>query len=569
MKERAVEILKNSLEKLNLKLDEMTIMSLIEKPKDYTNGDYSFPCFSLSKELKKSPQQIAVELRAEIGTPPDEFENIESVGPYINFYENKKTMAKTILEEVKNKGDEYGKLESNNQKLIIEFPSPNTNKPLHLGHLRNMSIGDSVSRICQANGYEVIRANLNNDRGVHICKSMLAYQKWGKKITPEKAKKKSDHFVGDYYVKFATKAKEDKTLEDEAQAMLKKWEEKDPEVVELWKQMNIWALEGFKETYEKFGIKIDKEYYESQIYEKGKELIMKGLADGIFKQKEDNAIAIDLSSEGLGEKVLLRSDGTSIYITQDIYLAKLKLDEFDVSESIYVTGNEQDYHFKVLFSILEKLGFASREKLKHLSYGMVNLPNGRMKSREGTVVDADDLIDELQKIVIKDMQKRYKLSKIELEERSLKITLAALKYFLLKVDIKKDMIFNPEESISFEGDTGPYCQYSYARASSILRKSQVELGEFNLPEELEEKESILIMKLNEYKDLVTQSYAQMNPTIIATYAYKLSQIFNEFYHSCQAIGSENELFRLHLINAFRQILKNALLLLGIETLEEM
>lgn len=569
MKQIVADLLKKTFTEMDVKIDEEKIFSLIEKPKDYKNGDFSFPCFPLAKELKENPANIALNIRQAMKTPPKEFESVETIGPYLNFHLNKKSIASKIIKEVDELKDSYGKIKPHGENLVIEFPSPNTNKPLHLGHLRNMSVGESVSRIANFNGFEITRVNLNNDRGIHICKSMLAYKKWGKEKTPKDAKKKSDHFVGDFYVKFAKEAKKDESLEKEAQEMLQKWEEGDKETLDLWFKMNKWALEGFDETYKKFGIKIDKHYFESEIYKEGKDLILKGLKEGIFHKREDGAIAINLEDEKLGEKVLLRSDGTSIYITQDIYLAKKKFEEFSPEQSIYVTGNEQEYHFKVLFSVLEKLGLASREKLEHLSYGMVNLPNGRMKSREGTVVDSDDLIEELQDLVKKELKKRYKLTKKDLEDRSLKIALSALKYFLLKIDVKKDMTFNPDESISFDGNTGPYCQYSYARASSILNKAK-QIPKFEITEnDLEDKEIELIVKLNEFKKVLRDSYKQMNPAILSNYAYKLSQIFNEFYHSCQVIGSRSESLRLHLVKSFRQVLKNSLYLLGIEVLEEM
>jgi len=567
MKELVVKILESALKKEKIKLEKDKILELIEIPREASLGDFAFPCFILASQLKSSPNQIAIKLRESIGKTPKEFEDIQSVGPYLNFFVDRKNLAiKTVQEVIKLK-DKYGKGKTNKKNIMIEFPSPNTNKPLHLGHLRNMSIGESVSRIYEFRGYNVIRSNLNNDRGVHICKSMLAYQKWGEKKEPTKDVK-GDHLVGDFYVLFAKKAKENTELEKEAQEMLQKWEKKDKPTLELWKKMNKWSLDGFKETYKKFGIKTDIEYFESQIYTKGKEIILDGLKKGIFKKNDEGAVVIDLSKENLGEKVLLRSDGTSIYITQDIYLAKLKFDEFKLDESIYVVANEQNYHFDVLFSILDKLKIADKNKLHHLAYGMVNLPEGRMKSREGTVVDADDLIDELQNLVKENLNERYKLTKQELEKRSLKIALSALKYFLLKVDIKKNMIFNPKESISFDGDTGPYLLYSYARAKSILRKVKVDKTDLFF-EELEEKEIELVKRISEFPSIVEKSYEQKNPAIIANYSYQLAQTFNEFYHVCPVMDSDNEIFRLFLVEAFSITLKNSLALLGIETLEEM
>ncbi|MEK6817652.1 MAG: arginine--tRNA ligase, partial [Nanoarchaeota archaeon] len=344
----------------------------------------------------------------------------------------------------------------------------------------------------------------------------------------------------------------------------------DKKIIALWKKMNKWALDGFKETYKKYEIRLDKEYFESKIYKKGKEIIEQGLKKGIFKRKNDGSIFIDLNNEKLGEKIVLRADGTSIYITQDLYLAKLKFDELKIDSSIYVVGNEQDYHFDVLVAILKKLKFNFADKIKHLSYGMVVLPEGRMKSREGKVVDADDLIEEIQKLAKKELSLRENISKKELEPRSLKIALASIKYFLLKTDLNKDMLFNPEESIRFDGDTGPYIQYSYARANSILGKSKIKKNsdkfeiEITHPAEIE-----LIKKLSRFKEIVSKASESLNPSLIAHYSYELAQIFNEFYHSCHVLDSKEEEFRLKLVKSFMQVLKNSLNLLGIDTLEEM
>ena len=484
--------------------------------------------------------------------------------------ELRKKIAENLMQEIYTKKDDFGKnILGVKNKTMIEFPSPNTNKPLHLGHLRNMSIGESVSRILEFSSENVIRANLNNDRGVHICKSMLAYQKWGENKKPTK-KLKSDHLVGDFYVMFAMKAKDNPKLEEEAQKMLLAWEQGDKEVVKLWAKMNLWALEGFKETFKKFGIFHNKEYFESKLYKEGKDIILDGVAKKVFVKEADGAIAVDLTKEGLGKKYLLRADGTSIYITQDIYLAKLKFDEFKINKSIYVVGNEQDYHFQVLFSILDKLNLLKKENLHHLSYGMVNLPEGKMKSREGTVVDADDLIASVSDLVKKELKKRAKLSKEELENKSLTIALAAIKYMLLKVDTKKEMTFNPKESISFEGDTGPYLLYSYARANSILTKVKKIQSSYNTDEDLDEKEEELIVKLSQFKKIVEESYQNLNPSIIAKYSFDLAQTFNEFYHACPVMGGEEKQgFRIALVESFAQVLKNSLNLLGINVLKEM
>jgi len=572
MKTEVIKILQKALKKIKAELKPEQIEKLIEIPPNSEMGDFAFPCFPLAGKLKMPPQEIATDLREAIGNPSKEFEDIQSNGPYINFFLDRKSLAINLIKEILEEKENYGGTFTEELKkpitTMIEFPSPNTNKPLHIGHLRNMSIGESVSRISEFNGEKIIRANLNNDRGIHICKSMAAYMMYGKNSKPDK-KIKSDHFVGKYYAMFAQKSLENKDLELLSQKLLQQWENKDPAIISLWAQMNKWALDGFKETYKKFNIFSDVEYFESQVYEKGKDVILKGVKDKIFEKRDDGAIAINLEKEGLGEKVLLRTDGTSVYITQDIYLAQLKFKDYNLSSSYYITGNEQEHHFQVLFSVLKKLGF--KQNMKHLSYGMVRLPEGKIKSREGTSgVSADEIIDNVQDLVKKELTSRYKLSKKELEERSKKITLAAIKYFLLKVDIKKDMIFNPKEAINFEGDTGSYILYSYARASSIFRKSKKKLSIKDISvSELNSKEIELIKKLSEFKETIKKSYENLNPTIIANYSYKLAQIFNEFYHESPVIGSEQENFRLNLIESFRQVLKTSLFLLGIDILEEM
>lgn len=549
----------------DIKLDSKEIENYVEIPPESSMGDFSFPCFFLASKLKKNPNEIATKIKDEIKKLPKEISEIKVAGPYLNFFIDKKILAVNLIKEIL-KEKEYGSNNYEKQKKIsVEFPSPNTNKPLHLGHLRNMAIGESISRILEFSGGKVFRNSLNNDRGIHICKSMAAYEKYSDNKKPDSVNKKSDHFVGDYYVLFSEK----KIPEEYVQEMLRKWEQGDKKILALWKKMNKWALDGFKETYKKYGIKLDKEYFESEFYTKGKEIIEHGLKKGIFKKKNDGSIFIDLNDEKLGEKIVLRADGTSIYITQDLYLAKLKFDELKISSSIYVVGNEQDYHFNVLAAILKKLGFNFADKIKHLSYGMVVLPEGRMKSREGKVVDADDLIEEVQNLAKKELSARSKLQQRELESRSLKIALASIKYFLLKTDINKDMMFNPEESIRFDGDTGPYIQYSYARANSILKKSKIkEKNNFEI-ETLSSKEIELIKKLSQFKEVVLKSCDDLNPSLIAHYSYQLAQIFNEFYHSCQVVGSKEEEFRIALVKSFMQVLKNSMLLLGIEMIEEM
>jgi len=569
MKEMVFGILKEALKKIEVKFEEDKIKSSIEVPKDYSKGDFAFPCFVLASTMKMPPHEIAIQIREAIGNPPLDFESIETEGAYINFFSNRKILALRIISKIKRLGSNFGKSDfGKKEKVMVEFPSPNTNKPLHLGHLRNMSIGESISRISEFNGEKIIRTNLNNDRGIHICKSMLAYKKWGKGKKPSK-KIKSDHLVGDFYVKYSKKEKVDPKIEKEAHDMLGKWESGDKETILLWKKMNKWALDGFKETYKNFGIKHDKEYFESNIYTKGREIILKGVEKGIFEKIEDGSVKLDLKKEGLGEKYLLRADGTSLYITQDIYLAYLKQKEFHLTKSYYVVGNEQNYHFDVLFNVLKKLEI-TLNGLKHVSYGMVNLPEGKMKSREGIVVDADDLLQKMKKLAEKEIIKRGKISKKELEKRSHLISLAAIKYFLLKVDSKKDMLFNPKESISFDGNTGPYLLYSYARANSIIRKSRMKkIPNFKVPKELNQKEIDLVLKMNEFEKACFESYKQLNPSIIANYSYEIAKIFNEFYHALPVLDSKEKDFRINLVNAFKETLKNSLNLLGIEILEVM
>lgn len=566
MKETIVKILKKAIEEEKIKIEKKEIEPALEVPPSVEMGDYAFPCFILTSKMKMPPSEIALKIRANI--KEKDFKEIQTSGPYINFFIDRKILAVNLIKQIRKDKDKFGSLNlGKGKKVVIEFPSPNTNKPLHLGHLRNISIGESVSRILEFSGEKVIRTNLNNDKGVHICKSMLAYKKWGKNKKPSK-KNKSDHLVGDFYVMYSKKSKNNPKLESEAHEMLRKWEDGNSEIISLWKKMRDWSLKGFSETYKKLGIKHDQEYFESDIYKEGKEIILEGVNKKLFEQEKDGAVSINLEKQGLGKKYLLRADGTTIYMTQDIYLAFLKQKQFNPDELIYVVANEQDYHFKVLFYILNQLGF-EKEKLKHLSYGMVNLPEGKMKSREGNVVDIDELIEEVKKLVGKEIKKREpKISKKELENRSNIISLAAIKYFLLKIDAKKNMLFNPKESIKFEGNTGPYLLYSYARANSILRKAKKK-NKILCFDDLEKKELELIKKLSDFSEIIANAFNQLNPSLIANYSYELSQIFNEFYHTCPVIDSEKQEFRISLVESFKQVLKNSLSLLGIETLEKM
>lgn len=559
------------IKKQGLSIKKEEIEQLIETPPSVDMGDYAFPCFYIASKTKLNPSEIALNLRADIKKIPEEFEDIQTQGPYINFFLNRKKEVLSIISDILFSKESYGKFNSDyaGKTTMVEFPSPNTNKPLHLGHLRNITIGESISRISEFAGEKVIRANLNNDRGIHICKSMAAYSFFGKDKKPDTKKQKSDHFVGDFYVMFNKNLEKNPELELESQKLLQKWEEGDKKTLALWKKMNKWALDGFKETYKKFQVKHDVEFFESEIYKNGKDIVLQGVKDKIFTKKEDDSIIADLKEQGFGEKVLLRSDGTSIYMTQDLYLAELKKKSYKVDKSIYVVGNEQNHHFQILFTLLNKLGFNTND-LKHLSYGLVNLPEGRMKSREGTIVDADDLIEEIQKIVKKELKSRGKLSEKQLEEKSLNITLAAIKYILLRVDTKKDMIFNPNESIDFEGETGPYLLYSYARACSILSKlKNTDISSNQELKEVEIKEVELAKKLSDFKIIVKKAFDELNPSIIANYSYQLSKIFNEFYHTCPVVGSEKQSFRVSLVTSFKKILGDSLLLMGIQPMEKM
>ena len=552
------EIIK--LLKKEVKLENLE--SFIEIPPEDHLGDYAFPCFVLAKELKKNPSEISANLAKKIKTS---LFRVESNGPYLNFFVNKESLIKETLNAVNKLGNKYGKSNiGKSKKVVIEFPSPNTNKPLHLGHLRNIFLGESVSKILEFNGYKVFRVNLNNDRGIHICKSMLAYQKFGNNKKPDK---KTDHFVGDFYVLYEKEKTED--LEKELRDMLVKWEYNDKKIRLLWKKMNAWALQGFNQTYKRLGIKFDKQYYESKFYAKAKQVVKEGLRKGIFEKQKDSSVVVKLEAYNLPDKILLRSDETSIYITQDIYLANLKLKDFKPDLSIIVTANEQNLHFKQLFKILELLGYKWAKNLYHLSYGYISLRSGRMKSREGKVVDADNILDDMEKLASFELKKREKLSRQELDKRSMAIGQGALKFFILKYDPVKDFVFNPDESISFEGQTGPYIQYTIARINSILKKAKSGRADYGiLKDELEFK---LAKMINQFNDAVAKAGNEYKPSLIASYAFELSQIFNEYYHKCPVINDDKDLqnARMVLIKAVKQVLENSLNLLGISSLDRM
>ncbi|MBS3145716.1 arginine--tRNA ligase [Candidatus Woesearchaeota archaeon] len=541
------------------------ILNKIEIPKEKKFGDYSLPCFFLSKIYKKNPHQIAAELRQKI-TLNKYFSKIEAVGPYINFYINEKVLAKQTLNQILKEKENFGNRKEK-KKIIIEFPSPNTNKPLHLGHLRNIFLGESISRILEKNGNKIIKANLNNDRGIHICQAMLAYQKYGRNKNPNK---KSDHFVGDFYVLYNKKLKENFDLENQSQEMLKLWEKGDKKTKNLWKKINGWAIKGFEETYRNIGVNFDKVYNEHEFYFKGKDIILEGYNKGLFKKKEDGTLFIDMGHE-LGEKVLLRKDQTSLYITQDLYLSEQKFKDYKFDKSIIVSGSEQLYHFKVLFSLLELIKAKSAGKNYHLSYGMVYLPEGRMKSREGKILDADNILKEMTDTSQKELEKRYKnLGKKEKAKRAKQIGFGALVFHILKFDPQRDINFNPEESLSFEGDTGPYIQYANARINSIFKK--IKNKKFKVYEdEFNEDEFELIKILGSYPNVVREAAENYKPSLIANYLLLLVKKFNDNYRKYSILKSKTKLkeSRLSLALATHYILKDGLRLLFIGTPEEM
>ncbi len=551
-KEEIIKLLKKEIK------EEITL----EIPPDYNLGDYALPCFSLARILKKNPNEIALELSKKIKAPF--LEKTEAKGPYLNFFIERKSFIQEIIPKSLKKDFGRGK---EKDRILLEFPSPNTNKPLHLGHLRNISLGVSVSNILSYLGNKVMKVNLNNDRGVHICKSMLAYQLYGNNKKPNK---KTDHFVGDFYVLFSKKASENPELEQKAQDMLVLWEKKDKKVRSLWKKINSWALNGFKETYKQFNLKFDKVYNESEFYEKAKDIVHEYFKNGLFRKDEDGAIFIELNK--LGKKILLRADDTSIYITQDIYLAILKNKDFKIDKSIYVVGSEQNYHFQVLFKILELMNVPYAKNCRHLSYGMVYLPEGKMKSREGTVVDADDIIKELKDLAYNEViQRETEINKKEAEKRAKKIGLSALIFYLLKPDTASDIYFNPKESISFEGETGPYLQYTAARINSILRKLKKDIKKADLSLLNNQIEFELVKLISSFPETLKEAGDKLKPYLIARLLLDIAQKFNNYYHSFDILKEEERIrnARIMLIKSVRNTLEIGLKNLGIETLERM
>ena len=568
-------------------------MAQLQKTRAEFEGNLTLVVFPFLKMSKKAPEATAQEIGEYLKANCKAVSGYNVVKGFLNLSISSEAWL-SLLTEI-DADPHYGEKQAKEDSplVMIEYSSPNTNKPLHLGHVRNNLLGWSLAQIMQANGNKVVKTNIVNDRGIHICKSMLAWLKWGNGETPETSGKKGDHLIGDYYVAFdkhyreevkelvaqgmdEEKAKQEAPLIKEAHEMLVKWEQNDPEVRSLWAKMNEWVYAGFDETYKALGVSFDKIYYESDTYLEGKDKVEEGLEKGFFYRREDGSVWADLTKEGLDEKLLLRSDGTSVYMTQDIGTAKLRFQDFPIDKMIYVVGNEQNYHFQVLSILLDKLGFKWGKDLVHFSYGMVELPNGKMKSREGTVVDADDLIATMIADARKtsdELGKFNDMSEEEKQEVARIVGMGALKYFILKVDARKNMLFNPEESIDFNGNTGPFIQYTYARIRSILRKAGDNLNTQNIPNtRIEKKEIDLIQKISEYGDAVAQAGKDYSPSGIANYCYELTKAFNQFYHDFSILNAETEeqkQVRLMIAANVAKTIKNGMALLGIEVPERM
>ena len=566
-------------------------MLQLQKTRSEFEGNLTLVVFPFVKAAKKSPEQTAQEIGQYLVDNCSAVEKFNVVKGFLNLSIGEGAWLQ-LLQAI-DQDNRFGMKTANEDSplVMIEYSSPNTNKPLHLGHVRNNLLGWSLAQIMEANGNKVVKTNIVNDRGIHICKSMLAWLKYGNGETPESSGKKGDHLIGDYYVAFdkhyreevkelvakgmdEEKAKQEAPLIKEAHEMLVKWENNDPEVRALWEKMNNWVYAGFDETYKKMGVGFDKIYYESQTYLKGKAKVEEGLAKGLFERHEDNSVWADLTNEGLDQKLLLRSDGTSVYMTQDIGTAEMRFQDYPIDKMIYVVGNEQNYHFQVLSILLDRLGFKWGKELVHFSYGMVELPNGKMKSREGTVVDADDLMALMVEDAYKTSMELGKFDDMTEEERreiARIVGMGALKYFILKVDARKNMLFNPEESIDFNGNTGPFIQYTYARIRSILRKAPSMTSPASSTS-LADKEIELIQKMSEFGAAVEQAGKDYSPSGIANYCYELTKVFNQFYHDFSILNEPDEqkkTVRLMLAKNVAKIIKNGMGLLGIEVPERM
>ena len=566
-----------------------------QKTRSEFEGQWTLVTFPLLKLSRKSPEVTAQELGERLLQHPELVCGIQIVKGFLNLSISPSAWMNDFNEFRQDKHFGHMPITEASPLIMVEYSSPNTNKPLHLGHVRNNLLGYSISKILEAAGNKVFKTNIVNDRGIHICKSMLAWKRWGNGATPESTGKKGDHLIGDFYVLFDKHYKEElnelmaegKTKEEaeaasslmtEARAMLRAWEQGDAEVVSLWKMMNSWVYAGFDETYKRLGVSFDEIYYESETYLLGKEEVLRGLAEGKFVQDPDGSVWADFTDEGLDRKILLRSDGTSVYITQDIGTAKMRFDKHPIDKMVYVVGNEQEYHFKVLSLLLDRLGYTFGKGLVHFSYGMVELPNGKMKSREGTVVDADDLMDEMiatAKAIAEEQGKAKDMTSEEAAEVARRVGLASLKYFILKVDPRKNMVFNPEESIDFNGNTGSFIQYTYARIRSVLRKAE-EQG-IMLPDQfgslsLSLKEQGLIGLITSYPEIIAEAAKSFSPAVIANYVYELVKEYNQFYHEFSILKEENtelRAFRLALSEVVARTIASGMELLGIEMVERM
>jgi arginyl-tRNA synthetase len=591
------QILRSEIQKAVTVLFNQAIDNIALQPTNQEfEGSHTVVCFSLTKMSRKSPEETARMIGEHLVQHTGIVSRYNVVKGFLNLVLSDAVWA-TVLQDIFANPD-YGQLPPNGQEIMIEYSSPNTNKPLHLGHLRNNFLGWSVSEIYKANGYQVHRVQIINDRGIHICKSMAAWKLYGDGETPRSSNIKGDHLVGKYYVEFdkaykaQVKALQEKGLpeaEAEKQApimqlavdMLRRWEQKDPEIVELWRTMNGWVYEGFSETYKKMGVDFDKLYYESETYLLGRDEVLKGLEKGVFFKKEDGSVWVDLTPDGLDQKVLLRSDGTSVYMTQDIGTAILRFRDFpNIMGQVYTVGNEQEYHFKVLFLILAKLGYEWAKRCYHLSYGMVDLPSGKMKSREGTVVDADDLIEEMRSEAEKQTRELGKLEDMSTEEAHhlfRMIGLGALKFFLLKVDPKKRMLFDPNESIQLQGFTGPFIQYTHARVKAVLRKAasmgvSVAVEDLRAATSLEPAEREVVRVLSVFENKLKEAARDYSPAVIANYAYELAREYNQFYQSISILGETDPVklkFRIAFTKAVGDAIRKCMGLLGIEVPERM
>ncbi len=563
------EIIKEVSRVLGKKEEE--IESLIEVPPDQKLGDFALPCFVLAKEMRKNPVELAKDLENKLKMRIKSFKEVKAIGPYLNFFIDKLKFNEYIIEQISKKREKYSVNTSGKGKtLLIEYSAPNSNKPLHIGHLRNETLGMALINLFERNSYKVVKTNLINDRGIHICKVILDYLKWAKGKKPDK---KSDHFIGDLYVMYSKN--ETPELEKYTQEILRKWEIEDKKVRGIWKKLNSWAINGIKETYKEFGSKFDYIFYESQFYNKAKPIIEEGLEKGIFFKDDTGTIFVNLEPE-LPNKVILRSDGTSIYITNDLALTDYKFKRFKPDILLWCVGSEQNLYFKQLFKIFEKLGYELAPRCEHFSYGMVNLPTGKMKSREGNVIDADDIIEELKTLAKRETKAKGKVKGKDIKKVAKLVALGAIKFYLSKSEASKDILFEANKAVSFDGETGPYIQYACARINSILKKAKSSVNralnsKVNYPLLKEDSEFNLVKELSRYPEIIEKAMNERKPHIVANYVYQLAQTFNDFYLACQCITEDKKLTgaRLKLIAAAYIVLKDGLNVLGIEAPENM